>query len=287
MAEVLLVYSTVDGHTREICSRLCAVIEADGHSVTVVELTPDSAIDLDQPDAVVIGASIRYGRHRAEVARLINDNAATLDSKPGAFFSVNAVARKPEKKTPETNPYVRKFLASIRWQPPLVGIFAGKIDYPHYGFLDKTMIRFIMWLTNGPTDPHGTFEFPDWDAVDEFGRRVAILDIGLGDQTSAVNYGRRYLAKYKDPIYSVTSPLLLTEVRSAKGPLIPASHIQAGERIRILDFPNPDSQETPGGRTFLIVKTEYDHDLGQALISVGGTPDSLAILLAQMEKGIQ
>ncbi|MDX1498473.1 MAG: menaquinone-dependent protoporphyrinogen IX dehydrogenase [Woeseiaceae bacterium] len=175
MADVLIVYSTVDGHTREICDRLQGVLEASGHQVTCIELNPDSAIDLAAPDAVVIGASIRYGKHRPEVARLINANVATLESKPGAFFSVNAVARKPGKKTPETNPYVRKFLATIRWRPPLVGIFAGKIDYPRYGFIDKTMIRFIMWITKGPTDPDGTFEFTDWDAVEDFGRRVAAM----------------------------------------------------------------------------------------------------------------
>jgi menaquinone-dependent protoporphyrinogen oxidase len=83
------------------------------------------------------------------------------------------VARKPEKRTPETNPYVRKFLDNISWKPSLIGIFAGKIDYPRYAFIDKTMIRFIMWMTGGPTDPTGTFEFTDWNAVDEFGRQIA------------------------------------------------------------------------------------------------------------------
>ena len=97
-------------------------------------------------------------------------------SKPSAFFSVNAVARKPDKRTPDTNPYVKKFLKSITWQPAIIGIFAGKIDYPSYGFVDKTMIRFIMWITKGPTDPSGTFEFTDWDAVEAFGLEISAAD---------------------------------------------------------------------------------------------------------------
>ena len=173
MANIVLIYSTVDGHTREICARLKDVIEREGHEVTATELTPGSRIDLEPYDRIVIGASIRYGKHRPDVARFIGQNMSALESKSAAFFSVNAVARKPEKRTPETNPYVRKFLKKIRWEPPLIGIFAGKIDYPSYGFVDKTMIRFIMWMTKGPTDPSGTFEFTDWDAVDDFGRRVA------------------------------------------------------------------------------------------------------------------
>lgn len=173
MASIVLIYSTVDGHTREICARLQRVIEREGHAVTVTELTAKSQIDLEPYDSIVIGASIRYGKHRPEVARFIGQNTSTLQSRPAAFFSVNAVARKPDKLTPETNPYVRKFLEAIDWQPRQIGIFAGKIDYPRYGFVDRTMIRFIMWITKGPTDPSGTFEFTDWDAVDEFGRQVA------------------------------------------------------------------------------------------------------------------
>ena len=172
MASVIMVYSTTDGHTRRICERLRGAIEQQGHEVTLTELTPASDIDLGPYDRVVIGASIRYGKHRPEVAEFIERNTAVLRAKPSAFFSVNAVARKPEKRDPDTNPYVRKFLKSISWQPLLIGIFGGKIDYPKYGFVDKTMIRFIMWMTKGPTDPNSVTEFTDWDAVDAFAARI-------------------------------------------------------------------------------------------------------------------
>ena len=170
---ILFLYATTDGHTLDICKRLRQVVEPGGHQVAIKELPADGAVDLAPYDRVVIGASIRYGKHKPEVKRFIDTNQATLEAKRSAFFSVNAVARKPEKKTPDTNPYVRKFLSQISWQPPTIGIFGGKIDYPTYGWLDRTMIRFIMWMTKGPTDPTRTFEFTDWDAVDEFGRKIS------------------------------------------------------------------------------------------------------------------
>jgi menaquinone-dependent protoporphyrinogen oxidase len=30
-----------------------------------------------------------------------------------------------------------------------------------------------MWMTKGPTDPTGTFEFTDWQQVDAFGELIA------------------------------------------------------------------------------------------------------------------
>jgi menaquinone-dependent protoporphyrinogen oxidase len=173
MGEILIVYSTVDGHTREICERIRERLAGAGHDARLTELTPEARIDLQDCAAILIGASIRYGKHRPEVGTFIDNNVDTLRSKPSAFFSVNAVARKPEKRAADTNPYVRKFLASISWQPPMVGIFGGKIDYPKYGTFDRTMIRFIMWMTKGPTDPTGTFEFTDWERVDAFAAEFA------------------------------------------------------------------------------------------------------------------
>ncbi len=172
MASVIMVYSTTDGHTVKICERLRDVIEQHGHAVTITELTPGGNIDLAPYDRIVIGASIRYGKHKPEVAEFIEKNVELLRAKPSAFFSVNAVARKPEKRGADTNPYVRKFLKSISWQPPVVGVFGGKIDYPKYGFVDKTMIRFIMWMMKGPTDPNSVTEFTDWDAVEALGHRM-------------------------------------------------------------------------------------------------------------------
>ena len=169
------IYSTVDGHTIEMCERLSKRVEEGGHSPTLLELTPGSHIDVSSFDQLVVGASIRYGKHRPEVARFINENTALLEARHSAFFSVNAVARKPDKKDPETNPYVRKFLTTIDWEPALIGIFGGKIHYAKYRFWDRTMIRFIMWMTKGPTALDSNVDFTDWDEVDAFGRAICGL----------------------------------------------------------------------------------------------------------------
>lgn len=176
MARILLLYSTTDGHTLKICGRLQQVIERQGHAVTLVAIDTAAGVDLPAFDAIVIGASIRYGHHGKTVVDFIERHTALLDSKPNAFFSVNIVARKPNKNQPDTNPYLRKFLRRIRWRPKLLAVFAGKLDYPRYRFFDRWMIRLIMWMTKGPTDPTAVIEFTDWMQVEAFGRRIAAVD---------------------------------------------------------------------------------------------------------------
>ena len=67
------------------------------------------------------------------------------------------------------NPYLRKFLKQISWQPKELAVFAGKIDYKKYRFLDRQIIRLIMWITKGPTDPKTAVEFTNWKQVETFG----------------------------------------------------------------------------------------------------------------------
>ena len=175
MAKILLLYSTTDGHTIEICRRIQSVIEQGGAEVVLRDVKDEPDLEPGAYDKIVIGASIRYGKHQPLVQAFIKRNQAVLEAQPNAFFSVNVVARKPEKNTPETNPYLQKFLKKIEWQPQKLGVFAGRLEYPSLGLFDKTMIRFIMWMTKGPTDPAGTFEFTDWNKVEEFGRMIARL----------------------------------------------------------------------------------------------------------------
>jgi menaquinone-dependent protoporphyrinogen oxidase len=175
MAKILIIYATTDGQTRKICQRLQQVIEQQSRQVTLVNVQDAAGVDLAAFDTIVIGASIRYGKHSPLIVDFIAKNRPILESKANAFFSVNVVARKAEKSRPEQNPYLQKFLRQIAWHPKELAVFAGKIDYPSYRWLDRLMIRLIMWMTKGPTDPTAVIEFTDWDQVEAFGRRISSL----------------------------------------------------------------------------------------------------------------
>ena len=104
--------------------------------------------------------------------KFVDLNKDVLNQKQSVFFSVNVVARKPEKSMPESNPYIKKFLKISKWKPKKIGVFAGKVDYPNYGFFDKYIIKLIMFITNGPTDTSQCYEFTDWSKVDQFAKEL-------------------------------------------------------------------------------------------------------------------
>jgi len=169
MHQNLIIYSSTDGQTIKICERIMSII-GDCKIVSIDEAKNEN---LSKYEKVIVGASIRYGKHKPELYEYISENCDHLIDINASFFSVNVVARKPEKNTPLTNPYVQKFLSISQWHPSLIGVFAGKIDYPRYGLLDKFMIRLIMWITKGPTDTKNVYEFTNWDDVDSFAKKIS------------------------------------------------------------------------------------------------------------------
>ncbi len=175
MPRILILYSTVDGHTRRICDRIREGCAAPGNEVVLCAVDEAASHDVAAFETIVIGASIRYGKHRQNVYDFIARHRPLLETRASAFFTVNIVARKAHKNRPETNPYLQKFLRQTAWRPRLVEVFAGKLDYPKYGWIDRQMIRLIMKITGGPTDPSTVIDYTDWAAVDDLARRVCAL----------------------------------------------------------------------------------------------------------------
>ena len=163
----LIIYSTTDGQTKKICETL-KEHSIDKNFYEIISLEEAFNKEIKKYEKIIIGASIRYGRHNPKIYEFIKMNKEVLEKKKSAFFSVNVVARKSEKNTPDTNPYIMKFLKKSEWQPKKLGVFAGKIDYPRLSFINKIAIRLIMFITKGPTNTNNTYEFTDWQRVKKF-----------------------------------------------------------------------------------------------------------------------
>ena len=171
MSGSLIIYSSTDGHTKTICERIANFLD-NKDEIKLISLDEVEKFNLSDFAKIIIGASIRYGKHSDKLYRFIKINKEVLDKKQGIFFSVNVVARKPEKNTPNTNPYIKKFLKISSWRPKKLAVFAGRVDYPNYNFFDKYIIKFIMFITNGPTDTSQSYEFTDWSKVDNFAKEI-------------------------------------------------------------------------------------------------------------------
>ena len=166
-----IIYSSTDGQTKKICEVIKQYL-SNKEEHELISIDNVSNVNLGNFDNIIIGASIRYGKHNSKILRFVKKNFQFLQTKKNVFFSVNVVARKQGKDTPDTNPYIQKFLKKTKWRPGKLGVFAGKVDYPKYNFFNKQIIKFIMFITKGPTDTKKTYEFTNWDNVKSFAKEI-------------------------------------------------------------------------------------------------------------------
>ena len=173
MTAILFLYATHDGQTRRICETMAEEVRTGGATATLLPLTdPEAAQALVLSERVVLGASIRYGHLPKALYQFVTHHRALLEARNTAFFCVNLTARKPGKDTPEGSAYMRTFLRKSPWRPGQLAVFAGALLYSRYTWYDKAMIRFIMWVTGGPTDPSRDVEFTDWEKIRAFARTL-------------------------------------------------------------------------------------------------------------------
>ena len=170
-----LYFASRDGQARKIATRIAERLAAHGIAATPADLAAaqPSPAELAQAAFVVAVLAVRYGGHLPEAMRFVETFALLDRPPPLALASVNLTARKPGKDTAEGSAYLRKLIARNGLKPALATAFAGKLDYPRYDFFDKHIIRFIMLITGGPTDPSAVVEYTDWDKVDAFTDAIA------------------------------------------------------------------------------------------------------------------
>jgi menaquinone-dependent protoporphyrinogen oxidase len=172
-----LFYATRDGQSRRIAERIAKRLADDGipalaHDLAGASPTPSS---LTGARLVVVVAAVRYGLPLPEAEQFLAGYRKLREPPQLVLLSVNLTARKPGKDTVEGNAYLRKSIKRHRLAPVLALAIAGRLDYSRYGWLDRQLIRFIMKLTGGPTDPATCIDYTPWGVVDDIALRIAAL----------------------------------------------------------------------------------------------------------------
>ena len=175
--DVALFYATRDGQSQRIAERIASGLAPRGISAVPHDLaviSPASS-SLAAARMVVLVAAVRYGAPLPEAEQFLASFRTLREPPQLVLLSVNLTARKPGKDTVQGNPYLRKSIARHRLTPALALAIAGRLDYSRYGWLDRQLIRFIMLLTGGPTDPKACIDYTPWDLVDDVALQIAAL----------------------------------------------------------------------------------------------------------------
>lgn len=155
LSAVLVVYSSIEGHTARIAQRVAEVLRSAGHRVDLLPAGPYLA--RSDYAGVIVGASVHYGHHPANLGRWLK--TAGLGGRPSAFFSVSLGAKEH---------YATKFLRRAGWRPQLTAVFRGALQYSKYGPIKRRVVQAFAAVAGHDTDTSRDYDYTDWKAVDSF-----------------------------------------------------------------------------------------------------------------------
>lgn len=172
--DIAILYASHDGQTRKVALHIAGKLMDEGLILTLddLEKTTPALEDLQEADQIVLIAPVRFGHHLPSMDRFVVKNRALLAAKRLVMVSLNLTARKEDKDTPETNPYMGKWIKKLGVQPEGRAVFAGKLNYAQYPWWEKHVVRLIMKITGGPTNLDANIEFTRWDRVDALAAQI-------------------------------------------------------------------------------------------------------------------
>lgn len=179
MAEYLIVYGTSYGHTARIVNHVAALIQQEGHQVTIwrADVPPDP-VALGGFRAVIVAGSVTFGKHQRYLRNFVRRYAPLLNTVPSMFLSVcGAAASGTPAGRQEAQEYIARFLRDTGWQPAQAVPVAGAVAYSRYNPLLRLVMRRISAKAGRPTDTSRDWEFTDWESLD---RQVTRMIRGAG-----------------------------------------------------------------------------------------------------------
>lgn len=166
---VLVLYSTVEGHTRKIAEAVARQFENDGHEVALTATSDPGYCDPGTFDAAILLAPIHMGNYPPDFVRYIQNWKASLNAVPNALITVSlAIASKNEDEREEAMSFPAKLAEQTGWNPLERHHAAGALKYLEYDFFKRWIMRRIAAAEGGPVDTSKDYELTDWAALSAF-----------------------------------------------------------------------------------------------------------------------
>lgn len=173
--KILIIYSTIEGHTREICKYIRDEALKLGLKPELINATEDTVPPVEY-DAVIIAASVYMNRYQDSFFHYVKENHSRLNNTVSAFLSVSLTAASDEPESwNELRSVTEHFLGHTGWEPDVVEYAAGALLYTKYDFMKKFIMRLISKRSGGETDTSQDHIYTDWNQIKEFLVKVQSL----------------------------------------------------------------------------------------------------------------
>lgn len=175
----LIIYDSVEGHSRTIGDYIRESLEIQGHEVSLFK-APSYQVVHHESDFMFIIAPMHAGTYPSPVKTFILKNEKILSNKNALFISVSLTAAgKNEEHWDDLKKKTNEFLSTNGWNNANVEYLAGALKYSKYNFVKRWFMKRVAKAAGGDTDTSRDYIYTDWSRVDQI--------IGNSIQSSSID----------------------------------------------------------------------------------------------------
>ncbi len=166
--KIAVIYASTEGQTRKIALRAMSTLQHEDHSVALIHANDAGALELSEFEAALLAGSVHLGKHQPELVDFAKDHASALNAMPTMFLSVSlAAASDDETDLADLGTYGDRFVSETGWKPGRIKYVAGAFKFTEYDFFKYWAMRWIKARNDPSTSSDESYEYTDWDDLDE------------------------------------------------------------------------------------------------------------------------
>lgn len=174
---ILILYSTREGHTQKVCEFAAEVVARHGHRANVVDArVARTALEVAPYGAVIAAGSIHMGHYDENFVRLLKNNATALATRPVLLLTVclAEATAEDEHVAPEirakSEEEIRAAQQHLAEETGFVATeshaIAGELAYTRYNFILRFVMKRIASQHGLSTDTKQDHDYTNWPALD-------------------------------------------------------------------------------------------------------------------------
>lgn len=167
--KILILYATVEGHTRKIAETVARQVENAGALVVLSDVGQTAYAEPGTFDGVILCAPIHMGNYPSAFIQFIQNWKGALAAVPTALVTVSlAIASDDAGERKEAERFPKDLAARTGFSLVATHNAAGALKYLEYDFFKRWMMKRIARKEGGPTDTSKDYELTDWAALSRF-----------------------------------------------------------------------------------------------------------------------
>ena len=163
--KILIIFETVEGHTRKIVEFVENRLRSAGHDIQVFNAEDQTAaLTFDTVDKIILAAPVHERRHPRNFELLVSASRDELSAKPTLLISVSLKASFPEGLE-EAQDYLTEMEMRTDFRPTKEYLAAGAVRTESYGYFEQQVIRNVVLNGREIGLVDGVRDFTDWTAL--------------------------------------------------------------------------------------------------------------------------